>query len=357
MILNYSAALTAFFASTAFFALGATAETLRVGVAGNPPFTIWKTIEPAGISVEVWEAVAQQGELEYEWVPLPNMVGVFDQVVAGELDVIIGPISITSKRLQQVTFTQPFYRADIGVLLPIAKPTLWSRIRPFVGVAFLSSIGLLMIGLFMIGNLLWLVEKDVKDSHFPPDYWHGVGNGMWFALVTLTTVGYGDRTPITPMGRFVAGVWMLITMLMVSSLIAGLTTTLTLAISGKSTERFLRPQNLRGAQMGVVAGTTGEQWAEFYEARLTKTADLKQAVDLLAIRKVEGVVFDVPALQYYLLQNPDAPFRVAEFALAQENYGFALPWDSPLKQELDVALLELQETGKIQRIAQDWLEP
>ena len=31
---------------------------------------------------------------------------------------------------------------------------------------------------------------------------------MWFALVTLTTVGYGDKAPITRIGRSLTSVWM-----------------------------------------------------------------------------------------------------------------------------------------------------
>jgi voltage-gated potassium channel len=39
--------------------------------------------------------------------------------------------------------------------------------------------------------------------------YHHVGKALWFALQTVTTVGYGDVTPTAPSGRFIAAVIML----------------------------------------------------------------------------------------------------------------------------------------------------
>jgi voltage-gated potassium channel len=38
---------------------------------------------------------------------------------------------------------------------------------------------------------------------------HSIGSGLWFALQTVTTVGYGDVTPKRPDGRFIAAIVML----------------------------------------------------------------------------------------------------------------------------------------------------
>ena len=72
------------------------------------------------------------------------------------------------------------------------SPGLITRLRPFIGWAALSSVGILVSLLFIFGNLIWLAERRRNTEQFPRQYLHGVGNGMWFGLVTLTTVGYGD---------------------------------------------------------------------------------------------------------------------------------------------------------------------
>jgi voltage-gated potassium channel len=50
------------------------------------------------------------------------------------------------------------------------------------------------------GTLAWQVEKDEPDTTLQS--W---GDAIWWALTTLTTVGYGDHVPVTSMGRVVAG--------------------------------------------------------------------------------------------------------------------------------------------------------
>lgn len=338
------------------WALPVQAEKLRVGVLGATPFIINDRGKITGIAVDVWDKIAADAELEYDLLYLKQDVNFgLDALAAGKLDAIIGPVSMTAKRMEKAEFSQPFSRAEIGLLIPQKKPTPWSRIKPFLGWAFISSVGLLLLSLFIVGTLIWMLEKHRNSEDFPKEFGRGVGNGMWFAIVTLTTVGYGDKIPVTPLGRFVTGIWMLITMVTVSSLTAGIATALTLSLSSRGIEIFESPEDLREARIAAIKGSTGVTWAKESGARLIEANSLKEAVGFLVDGKVDGVVFDSPMMKYYLKQNPQLPFRLAHFSLAEEYYGFAFPLNNTLVRKVNISLVKLQNSGEIQEIFDTWL--
>ena len=62
-------------------------------------------------------------------------------------------------------------------------------------------LGLLGLTILLSGSLLYLAEAEAQ-----PDKFGSIPRSLWWAIVTLTTVGYGDAYPVTTLGRFLAGV-------------------------------------------------------------------------------------------------------------------------------------------------------
>lgn len=53
------------------------------------------------------------------------------------------------------------------------------------------------------GTAVWLLE-----GHRPGSTFHSWGDGLWWALTTMTTVRYGDHVPVSTSGRVVAAIIM-----------------------------------------------------------------------------------------------------------------------------------------------------
>lgn len=65
---------------------------------------------------------------------------------------------------------------------------------------FTLILGMLAIALLISASLLYLAEAEAQ-----PEKFGSIPRSLWWAIVTLTTIGYGDAYPITPLGRVFAG--------------------------------------------------------------------------------------------------------------------------------------------------------
>jgi voltage-gated potassium channel len=68
----------------------------------------------------------------------------------------------------------------------------------------LSVLVIFLMVLFLASVAEYFLERDVQPAGFS-----SVPASLWWAVATLTTTGYGDVVPITPLGRLVAAVVMI----------------------------------------------------------------------------------------------------------------------------------------------------
>ena len=336
------------------------ARILRVGVSGSAPFVIEDPVGDglSGISIDVWRRVAEANDLPYDFFRQDSADAGIAAVEANAIDVLIGPVSVTASRLArpEVDFTQPYYIDRAGVLLPRQRANLSSRLQVLFGRAVISSILVMFSVLLVVGTFIWLAEHRQNPEQFPPKPLPGITNGMWFALVTLTTVGYGDKAPITRLGRGVTAAWMVISLVAVSTLTAGLASAFTVLLSGSTRDNIKDPRELSRLRVAAVNGTSGMELARRRKLRIVPMDSLEKGVEAVLTDTADALIFDRPALRYHLKLNPDLAVDVAPFTVAEETYGFVLRTDDPLRTPLDVSILKLQREGQVEAMVDALLD-
>ena len=70
----------------------------------------------------------------------------------------------------------------------------------------LEIIGIVLVMVVTISSTaIFEAERDAQ-----PDKFQSMADALWWCVVTLATVGYGDLTPVTPLGRLIASVTMVV---------------------------------------------------------------------------------------------------------------------------------------------------
>ena len=326
---------------------------LRVGVAGNEPFVIHNENEQDGVSIEVWEAIALEAGWKFHTIAYHSVSEAIEALEKGDLDVVVGPTSITSARAERLRFSQPYYQASLSILSKSDSLSTWERIKPFFSIKLLFAVCIFLFILAIVGTLLWLAERKASPEQFPPDISRGIANGMWCAIVTMSTTGYGDIAPITFLGRVIAGMWMVISIIFATTMVAGIASTLTL--TGLGTNEISTIEQIRNKNVAVLNGSPAVDLLETFHANAVYIETLDEGYQLLMDKKVNGVVFDRPQLLYFLKNNPDPSVTISEAEYMRQGYGFAFPLNSTLVHTVNIKLLHLSEDGEMNRVVNQWV--
>lgn len=142
-------------------------------------------------------AVRKPGHYAFSFFGIVDLLAILPTYLAAFIPGSQGLAVIRALRLLRVfrIFKLARYVNAYAVLVIAMK-----RSRPKIVVFMVAVLTIVTI----IGSLMYLVESGANSG------FTSIPAGIYWAIVTVTTVGFGDITPVTPLGQFLAAVLMIL---------------------------------------------------------------------------------------------------------------------------------------------------
>ena len=314
------------------------ARPLIIATRHVPPFAIrgaegsW-----SGMAIDLWDRIAERLGVEFRYQDM-GLAEMLDAVAEGRADAAVAALTITAEREGRVDFSHPYLTSGLGIAVA-QRPSggMGAVLKRLFSGRFLAVLAALLALLAGTGTLIWLAERR-HNAQFERDPAKGIGSGLWWSAVTMTTVGYGDKAPVTPLGRTVALVWMFAGIIMISGFTAAITTALTV---GELTSPIKDIDDLYQARVLTVQGSTSERFLGEQGIPHEALTSLPKALTRLADNGADAVVYDAPILRWMIADQHAGVLRVLPQVLERQDYGIALPQQSPARERINTLLLEI----------------
>jgi polar amino acid transport system substrate-binding protein len=335
-------------------------KPLRVVTRTFEPFVVREGAHYRGFAIDLWDRVAKEIGRTYTLEDVGTITAVLDRVWRKQADAGIGGIGISADREQLMDFSYPFFRAGLQVMVLRRSSSTIERFFPTFfevvrsqGLTLLLIIGVLAAFMLLSAHIVWLCERR-RNPEFPPGYLRGIWDSLWWSAQTATTVGYGDKAPRGVPGRLFGMIWMVGGCLIFTYLTASVTTHLTLrelrgAING--------PADLPGKRVATVRGSTASDYLTAAMIPAIGFDTITEACRALENGRADAVVYDSPVLMYFAARNPNHDLKVVGPVFKVENYGIALPTASPLREEINRAILKFLADGTYRTLHEKWFGP
>lgn len=314
-------------------------EVLVIGTKVAPPFAIlqddgsWR-----GIAIELWDELA--GELGYEYrfreATLEELISGLED---GTFDASVAALTMTAERERRIDFSHGFHSSGLGIAVPAVGQggSQWVRaLSNLVDPRFLGAVASLVVVLFVAGLLVWIFERRRNPEQFEPGA-RGLGSAFWWSAVTMTTVGYGDKAPVSAGGRTVALLWMFISVIVISSFTAAIASSLTVAQLDTGIQG---PDDLAQALTATVTGSTSSAYLADRHLRHETLATAQEGLSAVARGEADAMVYDEPILRY-LVRTSGERLTVLPETFERQDYAIGFPEGSGLREPVNRTLLEV----------------
>jgi len=314
-------------------------QKITVGTKIAEPFVI-KNHDGSwgGVSFDLWKDVADELNIDYT-VEEFDLSGITNAVENNKIDIAVSPLTITMEREEKFDFTHPYFITGLSIAVPAKEESgFLSLAKRIISPEFFEAVGALAFILLLVGLITWLFERKKNPEEFGDGKSKGLWSSFWFAAVTMTTVGYGDKSPKTVGGRIVGLIWMFTAIIIISSITAAIASALTV---GQLETSIKGLNDLYSANVGTVGESSAESFLVEKRINYSTYETVTDGLNAIARGDLEAFVYDAPIMKYLIKKEKlSSKTKVLPVTLEQVYYGFALPTGSKLREKLNRAIIE-----------------
>ncbi|XP_073150455.1 glutamate receptor 3.5-like [Henckelia pumila] len=285
----------------------------------------------------------------------PSYKDLVNDVAQKKYDAAVGDVTITTNRTRIVDFTQPYMESGLVVVAPVKenKYSPWSFLLPFSWQMWAVT-GILFL---FVGSVIWILEHRT-NTQFRGTPRQQLVTIIWFSFSTMFSSHREDT--VSTLGRLVLLFWLFVVLIVNSSYTASLTSILTvqqLSTGIQGIDSLISSSDPIGVQDGSFAYRYLLDQLNIAESRLLILKRRDDYINFLQLGPTGGgvaAVVDELAYIELLLSYTKCEFTIVGQEFTKSGWGFAFQRDSPLAVDLSTAILQLSESGELQRIHDKW---
>jgi polar amino acid transport system substrate-binding protein len=318
---------------------------VSVGVFECPPFVMkMDNNSYSGISIELWEYIAKQMDLEYsiESFTLKDML---ESVKSGQIDIGASCTSITSNRERFLDFSHSFYETHLAIAIK-EQGHLAILINLLTNKIVLTFFLFFIVGAFIVGGIYYLLEGDSNSKIFSMSSPAKRLTEIFILGLLFVTKGPFQYFHLKSLTARVLTVFMAIA---TTFIIAGITAFLASSFTlGMLRSDIQGPNDLYGKKVGVISGSTSSSFLKKQSVHRVTFKNKEDLLNALDNERVEAIVSDAAILKYMIKKGREndryTKLSVLPYRFEEQNYGFALQDNSPYREQLNQVLLKIRKT-------------
>ncbi|XP_027926855.1 glutamate receptor 2.8-like isoform X2 [Vigna unguiculata] len=269
------------------------------------------------------------------------------QVYLKNFDAVID-VTIISYRYQYTEFTQPYTDPGVVMVVPLKSKVdhrAWLFLKPFT-----KSMWVLILAMVIYnGFILWMLERR-HSPEITGSVLNQTGTMAWLALTPLIKLD-GDKLH-SNLSKMVMVAWLFVALIITQTYTANLASMLTAERLQPTVDDIdqLRNRNIRvGYSSGSFLMNYVQEVLQFHPESMRNYGELEEYAEALRRKEIGAAFLEVPAAKIFVAKY------CKEFIQAGPLYkiggfGFAFARGSPFIPDVNKALLDLVETGKVHEL-------